>query len=632
MNLETLHITGNKLEDHLIKKLITPFEIAKRICGRRTPLLLTGGAVRNLLLDIPTNHTDFDFLGDIDIEKIERKHKNLLIGRWNEVSTIKLRIGGGIYDFTSTTNPQLTLLNNDITISNLCVNESGDVNDWVGGLESLAKREIKINDAEAKILRDPSRILRVFRMAVQLGFTIEENTFRSAVLNANLLENTILEHDLWKILSLDYGTRLLILRNLYLYDIDRHLPLDIQDKRDVARLISVEEDVMREAPIEKIVRLFNTNTYLVGGAIRDIIWGKKVKDFDFKVKMPVFHMIEILEQHGYTRTSNLDLIEGEYYFNETANAISIFIDGKDIDLTEMKTTNISVLISQGDVNFSCCVFNANTRKVENPEIIQEIDKKELLFCNPEFVASNPLIVINALKQISRLPDIVISDLTKGIITRCMSKVCDYIRKHPEMKYKIASLFGNLNSEAIIGYFTGNEDILEGFSIKMAKLLVSNPKFISESLDSVTPDDRTKLVQLIKIAYGESCDETKIFPPNVNSVVYYKENDQIVSCCLIDGERIYAIAAVDGEKLIEIMRDVVGSNYNTWGTVNFKDSKIIAICEIAGLKIELNPEVVLTILRTKYAKYTTGVDIIIENGIPVFSKNSEPGYNQVLVRS
>jgi len=131
-----------------------------------------GGIVRSLLLGDSTAYPDYDFIGDFDIDKIQEKFSKLCIGRWDKFQTIKLKIGSEIYDFTATKDLKKRISSNDINSSVVCLGSDGSVLDYFGGLESIENKEIKVTDPDEKIKQDPSRILRIFRFAAELGFTI----------------------------------------------------------------------------------------------------------------------------------------------------------------------------------------------------------------------------------------------------------------------------------------------------------------------------------------------------------------------------------------------------------------------------------------------------------------------------
>lgn len=625
-------IVDDEIREYLINCTKTAFEVAKMITRRRTSIYLYGGTVRNLLLGIGTSEPDYDFIGDFDIDNIERDFPGLVTGRWDDVATIRLKIGSTIFDFTMAENIFEKLSQNDITSSNLCMSESGEIIDYFGAIESLAKKEIKILNPDLKIMEDPVRILRVFRFAAELGFSIDESTLSSVIKNAHLLcDAKDVDNDLWQIIALDHDTRMEVLKSLHQYGVDRYLNFPDMVLETI-NVYALEREIQRCKQIDEIVEMFNCDIYLVGGAVRDFVWGKRMNDLDFEVHLPIEEMITILEANGFKKCEDYHTSEHQYYVSAFSGVVGAVIDGVDVHLTEVITTDLPTLINQGDVNFSCCVYDVKTRKIQNPETIKKIQNKELYFCNSENALSSPTIIINALKQISRVPDILIPQETEEIIKRSIPSVVNYIRENPNFKYLVSSFCGNINSEQVYGYFDHeSQDIFDNINRKKSKLRASTPQYTSVTVQKLSDPDRDEIIALLKMAYGKEYDSTKVFSENINSVVFERKGGKIISCCLIDSERMYSVAATDGAGWAGIIAELAKNNYNVWGTVDCNNPKIQALCSIAGLNIETKPNIIRKILESKTNKYKD-VEIFELNGMTVFKKKNKKGYPQVLVRS
>lgn len=618
----------------LLSNTKTAFAIAKSIVGRDKEVLLYGGVVRNILLGKETSMPDYDFIGDFDPDEIESNYGDLVIGRWDEVTTMRLKIGSAIYDFTWAKDVQERLSIGDITISNLCMTEDGCVIDFFGGMESLKNQEIKMIDADEKIKVNPVRILRAIRFAVELDFSIEDETLNAMIKNAHLLKDaSTIEEDLWQIMTLDFEQREKVLNLLDKYGFDRYLnyPDDIYGN---VNILDVEKSIGRIPQVEKVAQMFVGETYLVGGAVKDIIWGKNFKDLDFKVNMPVGTIIEILDANGYRKVDTYKTNEGEYYVSLFAGVVGVMIDGIDIHVSSVNTADINELISEGDLNFSCCVYNAHSKRVENPVKIKEIQDKILLFANPDKAITDPLIIINALKQISRIPDIVVPETTKSIIMDAIPRIATFIKENPQFKYKLKSLGGNLNSEEVYCLFTEEYAyLLDGIDSKKDKLIVTDAKYQSLTIDELSQDQINQINGLIKTAFNKHYDETKFSMRNFNSVVIeVDDKTKIASCCLVDGERLYTAAARNSKNWSDLIAHIAKSNYNVWCTVDSGNPKIQALCSVAGLKIETNEKVIRKILDAKSDKYK-GMNVKVIDGLTTFTKgNSTNDYPQILLRS
>jgi len=170
---------------------------------------LTGGAVRDLLLEKPAK--DFDIVTDARPGQIKKRFANAYIigrrfrlahvhfsgGKIIEVSTFRRSADQAIEQSsageTVASNPYGTpgedAFRRDITINALYYDVFTDtVIDYVGGLEDLAQRIVRvIGDPAERFREDPVRIWRVLRHAARLGFTVDEATEKAIPFHVQLL-------------------------------------------------------------------------------------------------------------------------------------------------------------------------------------------------------------------------------------------------------------------------------------------------------------------------------------------------------------------------------------------------------------------------------------------------------------
>lgn len=626
--------TNNIPDYELVEEEIkTVFTIAKTIVGPQQDLLLYGGTVRNLLLNKTTSNPDYDFIGNFDPEKIQDLFPELVSDRWDDVSTIRLRIGNDDYDFTWARNIPERLSIGDITVSNICMNENGQIIDPFGGIDSLVNKEIKVLDPDEKFLKNPARILRVLRFAGELDFTIEEETWESLLKNAHLLSLTPnIEDELLKILSLDDITQERILSNFDTIGINEHL-LDTLHTREESEARILEKNLCKIQEIELLKNLFNTEVYLVGGAIRDTIWRKRINDFDFKVFLPVEKMIGILERSGFTKREDYKIKPGQYYISSFPGVLGFNAGGLDIHLSEANSPDINDMIKGGDLNLNCCAYDLHKGKILNPEYINEIKLKELRFANTTLAENDPSIVINALKQIAKLPDINIPEETESIIRRSIPKLGKYLIANPNLEYLLTPICNDLNSERALSFLgEQREELTKSIPKKKSKLKVSSKGFHSEEIKKLSKYQKEKIYEIIRSGYGKTFVPSKVFDGHSNSVIWESSKDDILSCGIIDGERLYSAAAPDRLQWIRLISEATRNNYNLWGTVGYKNTKIRALCTLAGLKVENNPTIIENILKSKAPKYAN-LELLNQEKTITFKKNvmdsNEP---QILMRS
>jgi len=170
---------------------------------------LCGGAVRDLMLG--KRPKDFDIVTDARPGQIKKRFGNVYVigrrfrlahihfsgGKIIEVATFRKDPGPGEENAPETDHdpknaygtPREDAFRRDITINALLYDAaSASVVDYVGGLEDLARRRVRvIGDPAERFTEDPVRIWRVIRHAARLGFDIDEATAMAVRSHGHLL-------------------------------------------------------------------------------------------------------------------------------------------------------------------------------------------------------------------------------------------------------------------------------------------------------------------------------------------------------------------------------------------------------------------------------------------------------------
>ena len=163
---------------------------------------VVGGAVRNLLLALPVE--DWDFVTTAPAEEILRLFERAQpIG--GEYGTVSVYVGDATYEITPCRtedtyldgrHPALVrfgasleqdLSRRDFTMNAIAYSGKALI-DPFGGVGDIQKKYIRaVGVPEKRFAEDRLRILRAFRFAATLGFTIEPNTREAALANADKL-------------------------------------------------------------------------------------------------------------------------------------------------------------------------------------------------------------------------------------------------------------------------------------------------------------------------------------------------------------------------------------------------------------------------------------------------------------
>lgn len=171
-------------------------------------LYIVGGAVRDLILRRDVH--DWDFTTDATPDEIL---KIIPEGFYNnKFGTVGLNSDLGILEITTmrkegeyedfrhpekiewTKNINEDLARRDFTINALALNKLGEIIDPFGGQNDLEAKKIKtVGNSTKRFKEDALRLMRAIRIATELGFDIEEETYQAIKDNAELIENIAYE-------------------------------------------------------------------------------------------------------------------------------------------------------------------------------------------------------------------------------------------------------------------------------------------------------------------------------------------------------------------------------------------------------------------------------------------------------
>jgi tRNA nucleotidyltransferase (CCA-adding enzyme) len=177
-------------------------------------IYLVGGAVRDKLLNYPSDENDWVVVGGSPQEMIDRGYQpvgqdfpvfiNPKTGEEYALARTERKSGRGYQGFSFHTAPDISLeddlIRRDLTINAMAEDDNGQIIDPYGGQQDLNNKLLRhVSDA---FTEDPLRVLRVARFAARyhhLGFTIAPETMS---LMQNLVRSGELTHlvaeRLWK--------------------------------------------------------------------------------------------------------------------------------------------------------------------------------------------------------------------------------------------------------------------------------------------------------------------------------------------------------------------------------------------------------------------------------------------------
>ena len=184
-------------------------DVVRELGARGFRALLAGGCVRDRLLggepddyDVATSATPGEVSAVFPRSNLVGAHFGVVIvkhgGHQVEVATFRTdgSYGDGRRpDRVDFSTPEEDAKRRDFTVNGLFEDPlSGEVIDFVGGLEDLKARRLRaIGEAEARFREDGLRLLRAVRFATRLGFEIEAGTREALAGCADLLGRISIE-------------------------------------------------------------------------------------------------------------------------------------------------------------------------------------------------------------------------------------------------------------------------------------------------------------------------------------------------------------------------------------------------------------------------------------------------------
>ena len=188
--------------------------VADSAAALAIPCYAVGGYVRDLFLDRPSKDIDFVSVGNgsgiaIAEETARRLGKRTKVAVFRTYGTAQVKHGNLELEFVAarresyhpeSRNPEVEegtldddLSRRDFTINamaiSLCPGHEGELIDRFDGLEDLHRKIIHTPlDPDITFSDDPLRMMRAIRFASQLGFRIDDETFRAIRRNASRIE------------------------------------------------------------------------------------------------------------------------------------------------------------------------------------------------------------------------------------------------------------------------------------------------------------------------------------------------------------------------------------------------------------------------------------------------------------
>jgi tRNA nucleotidyltransferase/poly(A) polymerase len=182
-----------------LRRTLQDSPIASRLPALGLQGYLVGGFIRDALLGAHPREVDIVLEGDYEdgLSKLSKAFRGDPFSLGGRFRTYRMALAQGMLDISPVMGDRRAddLLRRDFTVDALALDfahfaaPEGRVIDLAEGCADLARRHITAI-SEKNFVDDPLRILRAFRLMVQLGFTVEDDTAQLILLHAAKLPHS----------------------------------------------------------------------------------------------------------------------------------------------------------------------------------------------------------------------------------------------------------------------------------------------------------------------------------------------------------------------------------------------------------------------------------------------------------
>lgn len=226
-------------------------------------LFYIGGVVRDELLGRKSFDIDITYVGNA-IEYCRKIDSVEIIQENPDFGTVRVKVDGCEVDFASTRSESYPhkghlpvvdkigcslkedVMRRDFTINALAKNTlTGEIIDYIGGLEDLKNKKIKILH-DKSFIDDPTRIIRALKFSVRFGFELEEHT-------KNLQEQYLSN------INYDMSYKRVKKELVETFNLNSQLAFEKFINEGIYKLVTEREVMLPEVNVEKLINDYSTS-------------------------------------------------------------------------------------------------------------------------------------------------------------------------------------------------------------------------------------------------------------------------------------------------------------------------------------------------------------------------------------
>jgi poly(A) polymerase len=176
----------------------------------------------------------------------------------------------------------------------------------------------------------------------------------------------------------------------------------------------VEKKILDNPIIKKVAELAqqkDVSLYLVGGTIRDILLGRKIRDYDFVVKKVKMPFLNLLGDHLKAGVFPMGKRKGEQIYR-------LVKEEQVIDFAVMEGGGITQDLMRRDFTINAIAYSfAEGRFFIAPQAMKDLKTGRIDLVSPQALKADPLRMLRAVRYCCTLPGFALTDRLKEEIKR-----------------------------------------------------------------------------------------------------------------------------------------------------------------------------------------------------------------------
>ena len=306
--------------------------MVSRIFGTEEEVFLVGGYLRDILRGVQSKDIDFVVRGDprSRVSRIFPEGEGSVIG-FRETLLVRVVVGDTTVDFSELKGKiEEDLARRDFTVNAIAWSPERGIIDPLGGVSDIRKGRLR-GISEKNFVDDPLRLLRAYRFAAELGWTIDQRTrkiIRKLKHSTRVSATERITLELYKLLNAEGSVNALkqAFKDGLLEEI---IALDINRLKDNIKAISRLDSFLKKIPQELrsgLDKTFSQGLSLIGLLrAEQLLYGSDIHRSNLSLSRAILKRLvvtmKLLDAYTYTKKEDLNDLKIFDLFAEAGDAV-----------------------------------------------------------------------------------------------------------------------------------------------------------------------------------------------------------------------------------------------------------------------------------------------------------------------